>query len=100
MLAGFLGAYLAATLAFVAFSIVLPAPALVVFVLVSLVHFGTADIAYNRWRRGSTGPDDSADLIVQTIAYGGRSPGCPRWSSSDGTAAPARLVGTPRESAR
>jgi Brp/Blh family beta-carotene 15,15'-monooxygenase len=71
VLAGFLGAYLAATLAFVAFSVVLPAPALAVFVLVSLVHFGTADIAYNHWRRGSSGPDDSVDLIVQTIAYGG-----------------------------
>lgn len=73
-LAGFVGAYLAVTLAFVAFSVVLPAAALAVFVLVSLVHFGTADIAYNRRRRGSvrpSGPDNRADLVVQTVAYGG-----------------------------
>jgi hypothetical protein len=53
---------------------VVPVLGLAIFLIISLVHFGTVDVAYHRWRRGEadrTGPPGRFDLMMQTLAYGG-----------------------------
>lgn len=73
-LVAFLAWYIAVVVTFLAVVFFVPAVALIAFLAFSAVHFGTADIAFNRWRRGNadvTGPRDGLDLATQTIAYGG-----------------------------